>query len=361
MLRRVTLLRFLLFCGLTGIAIGEPVRFLLHARRTSTLVSRVENANGTVEQERVASGFFFLPYLQIVSIDLSLPDEPLDRSLLSEIAGLGSLRILQLNERRLVAQDIMVLARTPHLEELSLCGTEINNHDVERLLPLKTLRLLDLATCNIDDECVASIERFTNLECLCVAATGISVDRLSIVRLKKLQIIDASYCAGQSLDLTPAGFGGLSSLRALSVRGSNIEEIISDEWRPADTLSSLDLRATVASIDGLASGAPNLTEIGIEPRTITVATLRHLANFESLSKLVIDTDLSILFLGLEHPFESVWIAVGDVEIMVPPDVADDVRNLFNSLLLLRPDLIILNGGQTAGDIYERRRVYSGAN
>jgi hypothetical protein len=257
--------------------------------------------------------------------------------------------------------DIIAVAQITGLAELSLCGTNIDDAGVAQLRTLANLLAIDLSESDVSDQCLEAIQALPNLETLCIAATGVSLEGLAGLRLSKLKIIDASYCPGESLDLTHNGFGGMPSLEALSIRGSPARTIELQPPQKLQKLRALDLRATGLRIEGLAKSAPKLRQLGLESRKLTKGAFQELAHIVLLESLVIGTDYQILFLDIDRSHETVRITVNNQEVQVPVAIRSHAAASLAALAKARPGLQIESGGPLTGNIYERRRVYGSAS
>lgn len=351
---RFTLACFLLLCTLLAVAVGivsDPIR---RSRRDAALTERILDAFGKVEHAKRRSLLPFLAVNEIIGVDLAGPDDRVDPTLLRDIAQLDSLRTLRLDERELTPGDVEVIGTIADLEHLGLCGAAVDDRHIDGLRPLTKLRSLDLAETGVTDKCLVTVAALSQLEVLSVAATGVTVDALAQLRLRRLRIIDASYCPGTFLDLTARGFGGLPSLQALSIRGSKIQHVRLDSHEVMPALTALNLRTTDLPIDRLSDVLPALQELAIESPNITSSTVRELRRFKSLSKLVASRDSQILYLG-----EWATVPVNGQSIYVAVEVEREVRILFRELLQLRPTMTIVEDGKLSADVYERRRAYSG--
>lgn len=349
---RISLSRFLIVFLMLGAILGIGMRYSRLRQKRAELVARIHAASGSLEEE--SESYWGLPFGRVVAVDFSGVNKPVASQLFDDLARLGSVRRLWLDERMLDAADIAAVSRITTLEELSLFATGVEDDWVSPLRNLERLRILDLAECQLTEQCLDTIQALRNLQSLSVARTHIDLDRLSSLRLNELRLVDASDCdgVGDMLDLTENGFGGLPRLEALSVRRGGVEMILAGSGIRLPNLRALDLRTTSAGIEGLADVAPNLRQIGLEPKKLSLASLRELSRFQSLETVLISTDIFVLFFDWDRPLDTVTVTINEEEVEVPATIQKEARELLSSLVQSRPGTRVTSTGPLLGQLYE---------
>jgi hypothetical protein len=350
--RQISLRAFILVCGVVGAIGGIAVSYYRHLMETNALIARIEGDGGNVVCSWNFQRFLVVPMKEIQEADLSGPKEPLDSRTLAALSEQFYVRSLKLDNRILSNQQMQFIWGMNSIERLDLCNTNIADTDFDGILRLARLRSLNIAECStLTDICVNDLELLPSLENLCVSRTEVTIDRLAQLRLQRLHTLDACYCTGRSIDLTPRGFGGMH-LKALIVRGSRVNTITVDVQHPNEWLRSLDLRGTPTCWKGLARGVVNLAELAIDSNTLDETLLDELPKMRALSKLIVSDDVGALSFA---PVET--IAMNGVNISVPSGVKEKASRVFNEVIQSPHVLEVSAEGQVRGAMYSSRRVY----
>ena len=129
---------------------------------------------------------------------LSLGTPEADDSILRLIGKCTSLRVLQLNCRRVTSAGLAELGSLRRLRHLSLNGTPLDDESIKIVVGMKQLRVLSLERSRITDRAVPYLRRCTSLTRLDIQKTAIS--RVGSESLKQALPDSAIYWSHADLD-----------------------------------------------------------------------------------------------------------------------------------------------------------------
>jgi hypothetical protein len=153
-------------------------------------------------------GLARLKSLRILALNIN---ERLTRRIVKPLAALEGLRRLEFSEVRLAADDFAELRRLPHLEELGVWRTGLDDEGAKHLGRITSLRWLDIGEAAITDAAVSHLKNLTELQTLYAAKTALT-DRgvAELAGLRRLERLGLS-----STKVTDAGVKALSALPEL--------------------------------------------------------------------------------------------------------------------------------------------------
>jgi len=117
-----------------------------------------------------------------------LSNTPTDDESLRHLAGLHSLRSLQLENTGITDAALQYVRDLDNLEQLRLDGTHVTSTGVEHLRGLTSLRTLGLNATEVNDYCLRHLSTLTRLEYLWLDGSPISDQCIpSLTRLEQLR------------------------------------------------------------------------------------------------------------------------------------------------------------------------------
>jgi len=153
----------LLACLTTIIAIGFQARLATTQYETRIWLESVGGyvVYGNTTPPRLLDLFSKEPVFDtIIEAGITSGSPPLDRGKLEILPSLRGLRIVKFELTDLVNDDLKVIGKCRHLEELSIRGSSVTTPGLRHLEGLKNLRKLDLQDCDISAK---AIERLSSL------------------------------------------------------------------------------------------------------------------------------------------------------------------------------------------------------
>lgn len=354
---RFSLTTFLLSCVAIGAIFGPIARIALDNRQTAATARTITASGGTVRVETHATRLPGISREVIVEVNLSGQTPSVGADMIARLAGIPTLRSLYLDDCNLATIDLKSLAWFGRLQDLSLCGSGINDDSLSSILAGSHLKYLNVSDGEVSKNAVAVLNGAQTIERLCIAGNGIPLEAFSTINLPALQMLDVSYCEGDSLDLTSDGLGALKQLTGLSMRGTGAATIIMESNTVLAELTSLDLRGTFCSIKGLAAVAPGIKELAVDPSMISVETLDELRALKSLSTVVIQADFQVRLLRDPNiKYQTIEISQG-LTVKVPDSNAAHIRESLDALLVERASVKIVASGELECNLYLMTRGY----
>ncbi|PHR93994.1 MAG: hypothetical protein COA78_32225 [Blastopirellula sp.] len=348
-----SLRNLLIFTALVSILLGGVLHPLYQRQRFQKFVTEINAAGGYVITSTEGTDWR-TSSAHIIEIDFGAAfHTEVDLEVLQKVVLLPNLRTLSFEDGVLTNKHLEILASSKSLEKLSLSRTDIVDRDIELLTSLRTLRDLNLSGTLVSNGCLPILAKFQNLEVLRVAKTFITLDELCQLRGDSLRVLDASYCNGSYIDLSQDGFGGLPNLNSLVLKYAG-GRLKLDPTHQLPNLKYLDICTGEVSIAGLAKVAPNIEELALEPRRLSVSDIEELALQKKLKKLILHQhDFIPMWNGFRPMRKDVMIEGVSVEII--PSEVTDAEQAISQLLKQRPNLLITDEDLTRDTAFQ----YSG--
>jgi internalin A len=225
--------------------------------------------------------------------ELQLWDLPITDTTIEEIAGLKSLRKLNLHSQsssgQLTDKSAASLAKLGELRHLSLSGhRKITDAAITQLAGLTKLEMLSLNDTGITDASMATIGNFENLQTLWLGKTGVGDAGLKhLAKLKQLRFLwlkDTKVTDAGLAELAPFMRLDYLNLVNLSVSDKGLVHL-----RPLTKLEALVLSGTTVTDDGMKhlKALQHLEILVLFDTAITDKALQELTGLQSLHSLAV--------------------------------------------------------------------------
>jgi len=244
-------------------------------------------------------------------LSLKLNHKPITDAGLQHLAGLTSLRVLELRGLPITSVGIKHLAGLPHLLELDLWRTQVDDDALDVLSRLPELKVLKLTDCPVTDRGLEKLASLTKFHTLDLSGTQVKGPGLIVLKqfpelwsldLGGLPLVDRDVepirhlTKLSSLDLNNTrvgdeGAGWLAGLHALSwlhLSGTQIGDDALRNIAKCSGLWTLSLSRTKVTGAGLAQLPENLSALWLTGVNLNEADIAHLSHLKSLRTLTID-------------------------------------------------------------------------
>ncbi len=209
---------------------------------------------------------------------------------LKELAGLKTLRALELGSSDVTDAGVKELAQLPALEALGLrTAHNLTATGLKELAGCKALRHLDLGNTNVTDEVLQGLTRLRSLRGLNLDATPVTGAGLKeLARLTALE--DLSLVAVRVTDAEVRDIARLKSLRGLSLDGTGVTDAGLKDLAGLPALWRLSLSRTEVTGAGVAALArlPSLRSLDLARSKVSDAGLKGVAALKALEDLALD-------------------------------------------------------------------------
>nr|CCC91210.1 putative leucine-rich repeat protein (LRRP) [Trypanosoma congolense IL3000] len=170
--------------------------------------------------------------------ELSVRGSAITDSCVSDLSESKSLRRLDLSSCENVT-DVLPCCRIKLLEEIDLSRCRNISCGVGDMAKLSLLRVLSLVGTNTSDNCLRMLSTNYNITVLDVSFCGNLVDMTPIASIELLEVLRANGCKGVVRGV--GGLGKLRSLRELSLKEASIKNKSLDGLGESQSLVQLDL------------------------------------------------------------------------------------------------------------------------
>ncbi len=224
-----------------------------------------------------------MPHLQ----ELDLSSTAITDQAFQSLNTMTGLMMLSVNNNRLSGSGLARLHHLPNLRSLEANGVSCRGSWKSSDSFPRTLTGLNLNHAKIARETVMSVGRLSNLRLLSLQYAEIDGE---FTELKELPELEHVYLDGTKTGSSTVGYlQNATKLRALSLRGTRIDDSIAQQLVLLPSLQYLDLGDTAVSDNALRGVGKlrNLRELVIDRTKITDAGMKHLTTCSNLEVLVL--------------------------------------------------------------------------
>jgi Leucine-rich repeat (LRR) protein len=207
---------------------------------------------------------------------------------LKQLKNLKALESLELHKSKVTDAGLVVLKGLPKLEALDLSGTHITDAGARILATLASLKQLDVSETDITDQGAALLASLPQLETVFASAHMTNQGLRSLARVKKLKTLDVS--GARVTDEGVASLAQAAHLEALALSGTSVGDKGLAQVARLKRLKTLELSDTQISPSGLAAlgRMPKLETLSLSWRELTDTELRALSGLPHLTRVILD-------------------------------------------------------------------------